>query len=161
MHRQDPLPGHGVVHVAEHGLLHLPGVFSAQNHHFAVLQAQVDAGLGGHAGSVPVGGEGAGVEDGHIRSAEVRQFLVVGPNQHVPHEKRVVGTGGDHPHLDPVLGVPAGESIGAIDPFAGIQVVEGPLAVDDEGSLTQRHIDAAPPDLRLGSRVADHSLVLG
>ena len=51
-------------------------------------------------------------------------------NQHGVHEKRVIWPRTNHPHLDPILRVPTGETIEAIKPLAGIEVIQRALAID-------------------------------
>ena len=77
--------------IGEDALLHLAGVFGAKDDHFLVFEAQVDAGLRGHARGQPVGGELAGVVDHEVGRAEVRQFRLRGPDQHGVHEQGMVG----------------------------------------------------------------------
>ena len=70
-------------------------------------------------------GNAPGVVDGEVRLAEVRQFLLRRPDEHRVHEQRVIGTRADDAHLDAILRVPAGEAVEAVEPLAGVEVVDG------------------------------------
>ena len=58
-------------------------------------------------------------------------------------------------------GVPAGEAVEAVEPLAGVEIVDGPFAVDGEAVRLERHVDGAPPDVCFGRGMADDPLVLG
>jgi hypothetical protein len=60
----------------------------------------------------------------------VLKILWIGADEHVAHEKSVVGTGADDADLDLVLWIPSCETLNNVDAVAGIQVVNGTLAVD-------------------------------
>ena len=70
MHREDVFLGHAVIHIGEHRLLHFAGVLRAQDHDFARLEVQVDAGLGGHAGGEAIGRKTAGVVQHQVGRAK-------------------------------------------------------------------------------------------
>ena len=57
-----PRFGREVIRDGEDALLHLAGVFGAEDDQFAVLEAEVDAGRRAHAGREAIGGKGAGVD---------------------------------------------------------------------------------------------------
>ena len=106
VHRQHAPLRHQVVHDREDALLHLAGVLGPQDHDLAVLDAQVDARLGGHAGRQAVGGELAGVVDHVVGLAEARQLLAGRPDHHDVHGRSWSGVGDQGPALgDPGLGV--------------------------------------------------------
>jgi len=161
MHRQDAPLGHNVVHDREHALLHLAGVLGPQNHQLTVLEADVDAGLGGHAGCQPIGGKFAGVVDHVVRLAKIGQLLPRRANEHGVHEQRVIRPRANHADLDAKAGVPAGEAVYAVQPRARVEPILGPLAIDLEAMVLQGQVDRPPPDVRLGLRTADHALVFG
>ena len=62
VHREHAALRAEVVHDREDALLHLAGVFGAEDDQLAVLEAEVDARLRAHAGREAVGGERAGVD---------------------------------------------------------------------------------------------------
>ena len=47
----------------------------------------------------------------------------------------MVSPGGDDSDLDPVLGIPTGETVEHVDVFSGVQVVDGSFSVNLEGVL--------------------------
>lgn len=59
------------------------------------------------------------------------QLLPRRANEHVTHEQRVVGSGADNAHIDPVTVIPACEAIDDIDPISGVEIVDGTFAVDE------------------------------
>ena len=144
VHRQQAALRREVVRDREDALLHLAGVLGAEDDQLAVLEAQVDARLGVHAGGEAVGGERAGVVDDEVGLAERRQLLARRADQHGVHEQRVIGPRADDAHLDAVLRVPAGEAVEAVQPLARVEVVEGALAVDREGVRVERDVDRCP-----------------
>ena len=70
-----PRFGREVIRHRENALLHLAGVFGAENDEFPVFEAEVNARLGINAGGEAIRWELAGIVDGEVRLAEVRQFL--------------------------------------------------------------------------------------
>ncbi len=161
VHREHAALRHQVVHDREDGLLHLARVLGAEDDNLAVLDAEVDARLGGHARGEPVGGEPARVVDDVIGRPEGGKLLPGGADEHVVHEQRVVGPLADDPDANSMVGVPAGEAVDAIEPVAGVEIILGPLPVDLEAPGLQRDIDWPPPDVALRGRPADDPLVLG
>ena len=75
MHREHAALRREVVRDREDALLHLAGVFGAEDDEFLVFEAEVDARRRAHAGREPVGGKGSRVEDDEIGLAEAREFL--------------------------------------------------------------------------------------
>ena len=116
VHREHAALRHQVVHDREDGLLHLAGVLGAEDDDLAVLDAEIDARLGGHARGEPVGGEPAGVVDDVIGRPEGGKLLPGGADEHDVHEQRVVGALADDPDANSMVGVPAGEAVDAIEP---------------------------------------------
>ena len=101
-----------------------------------------------------------GVVDDKVGLAKVLELLGAGSDQHVVlqddagistmsggigrggarwthHEQGVVGSRGDDSDLDPVLGVPSGESVKDVDVLSGVQVVDGSFTVDLESVLAE------------------------
>lgn len=107
----------------------LTSIFRAENDHLLLGKVDGDRGAGGHASGVAVGGEAAGVENGVVW-VEVLELLAGGADEHVAHEEGVVGSGANNADVDAVALVPAGEAIDDVDAGAGIEVVDGTLAVD-------------------------------
>ena len=75
--------------------------------------------------------------------------------------RALVRSGADHPYLDPVLWVPAREAVEAVHPVAGVEVVQGALAVDGKRLVVERDVHRPPPDVGLRVRMPDDALVLG
>ena len=159
VHRELPRHGHQIVHHGEDALFHLSGVLGSQDHHLPAFEAQVDTGLGGHFLGVEVGREVAGVVDHEVRFAELFQLLLRGPDHHVVHEQGVVGASADDPDLEAVTRIPTGVTVGDVQPLAGVEVVDGPLQVDQEVVLLERNVDGTPPDLVSRIRMNGDSLV--
>ena len=67
VHREHAALRREVVHHGEDALLHLAGVFGAEDDEFLVLEAEIDAGRRAHAGREAVGGKCAGVVDDEVR----------------------------------------------------------------------------------------------
>jgi len=61
---------------------------------------------------------------------EVLELLTRGADEHVAHEEGMVSTRADDADLDTVLLVPAGIAVDDVDAIAGVEVVDGALAVD-------------------------------
>ena len=99
--------------------------------------------------------------DDEIGRAEVCQLLLRRTDKHGVHEQRVIRPRTDHADLDAVLRVPAGETIEAIKPLAGVEIIERTLSVDLKRPLVERDVDRAPPDIAFRVRVLDDALVFG
>ena len=127
VHGQQAGFGHEEVHHCEHALFHFARVLGSQNHHFPALEAQVNAGRGSHLRSVAVGRKAAGIVDGKIRRLKLVQFGFGRADEHVVHEERVVCPGANHADFEPILGIPAGESIDYVQLLAGVEIVDGAL----------------------------------
>lgn len=104
---------------------------------------------------------GAGEKKGKTRLSKVQQLLLGGADEHVVHEQAVVGAAGDHADLDAVGGVPPGEAVEHVQLVLGVQVVDGALAVDQEGVFAQLDVDGAPPHVLAGALLLHDALVLG
>lgn len=58
------------------------------------------------------------------------QLLRFGPDEHVPHEQRMVGTSTDNTDFDSVAFIPTSKAIDDINSVPSVQVVDGTFAVD-------------------------------
>jgi hypothetical protein len=58
----------------------------------------------------------------------------------------VVGASADDPDLEAVTRIPTGVAVGDVQPLVGVEVVDGPLQVDQEVVLLERDVDGTPPD---------------
>jgi len=123
------LDGHLVEQDGEDTLLHLTGVLGAEDDHLLLGEVDGHRGGRGHALGEAVGRERAGVVD-DIVGVEVLQLLARGADEHVAHEQGMVGTGADDTDADAVSLVPAGVAVDHVDAAAGVEVVDGALAVD-------------------------------
>lgn len=123
------LHGHLVEEDGEDALLHLASILGAEDDHLPLGKVDGDRGRRGHALGVPVGGESTGIVD-DIVGMEVLELLLGRANQHVAHEKSMVGAGADDADAYPVALVPAGKAIDDIDAVAGVEVVDGTFAID-------------------------------
>ena len=154
-----PRLGHQVVHHREDALFHFAGVFGAQDDEFASLQADIDAGAGGHLVRVRIGGKLAGVVDHVVGLAEIGRFFRRGTDQHVVHEQRVVRPGADDADLDAIARVPAGETIDDVKLLASVQIIDGALAVDDEYLLVELDVHRPPPNAVATIGVIDDAFI--
>jgi hypothetical protein len=110
-------------------LLHLAGVLSSKNNHLLIGKVDGDGCSRGHTASIPVGRESAAIVD-HIVRMEVLQLLSRRADQHVAHEQSMVRAGAHDTDADPVALVPSCEAVDDVDALAGVEVVNGTLAVD-------------------------------
>lgn len=108
------LDGHLVEEDGEDTLLHLASVLGTEDDHLLVGEVNGDRSTGGHALGVSVGGECAGIVDGVVR-VEVLELLTRRADEHVAHEKGMVGAGADDTDADAVLGVPASVTVNDVD----------------------------------------------
>lgn len=53
------------------------------------------------------------------------------------HEEGVVGSGRNNSDLDPVFGIPTGETVKDIDIFSGVEVVDSSFSVNLESVLAR------------------------
>ena len=129
MHRQNASLRHRVVHVREHGFLHFPGIFSAENDDFAILQRQINAGPGGHAAGVAVGGESTRVVDHQVGIAEGLQSFVRGADQHVVHKQCVIRSRADHANLQSSVWIPTSVAVHHVEVAASVKVIDGTFTI--------------------------------
>ena len=52
------------------------------------------------------------------------------PNEHIPHEERMIGTSANDSDIDAILLVPSGKSIYHVDAISSIQVIDGTFSID-------------------------------
>lgn len=148
------LDGLEVVHDGEDTLLHLTGILGTEDNHLHSLEVDPNGGGGSHAGGESVGRELTSVVYDEIGLAEIFEFLRSWSNEHIVlgiklengyavlrqltyHEEGVVGSGSNDPDLDPVLGIPTGETVEDIDIFSGIEVVDSSFSVNLESVLAR------------------------
>jgi hypothetical protein len=83
-----------------------------------------------------------GRSDKHVvlwaQEDELRCIAVVLNGNVAYHEQSVVSPGGNDSDLDPVLGVPTGETVKHVNVFSGVQVVDSSFTVDLESVLAGR-----------------------
>ncbi len=161
VHAQHTLFGHQVIHHREDPLFHLTGVLRAEDHQFAMLETEVDAGLAGHLRGVGVRRETASVQDHHVGFVEFRQLFHGGPDQHVVHEQCVVSTFSDHPHPQLVFRIPTCEAIEHKQTRPRVEVIDRALAINGERPIGQSNVDIAPPDVFRRIGFVDDPFVLG
>ena len=152
VHGEHTSTGEHPVHDREHALLHLASVFRAQDHLLAALERQVDARAAGHLRRQRVRRKLTGVVDHVVGRAELVEFVQRGPDQHVVHEEGVVGAAAQHADLQPAGWIPAGVAVAHVDLVPRVEVVDGPLAVQQEGVVVDGMVDRSPPDIRLRCR---------
>ena len=66
----------------------------------------------------------------HVVGLEVLKLGRGRTDEHVAHEERMVSTSANNTDLDPVALIPAGETVDDVDTVAGVEVVDGTLAVN-------------------------------
>lgn len=96
----------GAHHDREDTLLHLSSVLSAKDNHLHTLEVNLDGGGGGHAGGETVGRELAGIVNDEVWFTEGLELGFGRSDEHVVHEKGVVGSCADDPNFDAELGIP-------------------------------------------------------
>jgi len=78
----------------------------------------------------------AGVEnhEGAWEGIDFKEFQLIwaGRNQHVLHEKGMIGAGGDNADGNSVLLVPSRETVNDIDSFLCVEIVHGTLSINFE-----------------------------
>ena len=154
VHREHSALRRQVVRDGEDALLHLAGVFGAEDDELLVLNAEIDARRRAHAGGELVGGKCARIDNDELRLAETCQFLLRGADEHGVHEERVIRPRADDADLDAILRIPAREAVEAIKPLPRVEIIEGALAVDCEGVCRRTGCSPAPTRCRSSSRDA-------
>lgn len=126
-------------------LLHLSCVLSTKDDHLLLGEVDSNRCGRGHTAGISVGGESTTVVDDVVR-VEVLQLLSRGADQHVAHEESVVRAGADNADAYSVALIPSCEAVDDIDALAGVEVVDGTLAVDapdlrcDVSTLADIHV---------------------
>ena len=123
------LDGHLVEEDGEDALLHLSGIFCAEDDHFLISKVNCDGRSRGHALGVSVGWERPGIVDGII-GVEMLEIFRVRADEHVAHEKGMIGSGADHPNLDPIFLVPSRKTIHYVDSISGVEIIDSTLAIN-------------------------------
>lgn len=113
------LDWHFVEEHSEDTLLHLTGIFSTEDDHLLLGEVDGDGGRRSHTSSISVGWEGTSIVDDIVRM-ETLEFFRTGANQHVAHEKSVIGTRRDNPHADSVALVPSCKAVDDVDSFPSV-----------------------------------------
>src|SRR5581483_1524929 len=72
----------------------------------------------------------------------------------------MIGTRADHAHLHAVFRIPARETIEAVKALARVQIIDGSLPVNGEGSRITGNVYGSPPDIVLGIGMLDYPFVL-
>ncbi len=159
VHREGPAPRHREVHRREHALLHLAGVVRAQDHHFAPVEVQLDAGARRDAGHPRIRRLVAGVEDQEVRIAELLELLGRRPDEQVVHEQGVVSPCADHADLDPVRRVPAREAVDDEGCRPGAEELQGVASAIQVPRAVDRDIDRSPPHVVNAGGTRDDPLI--
>jgi hypothetical protein len=81
------------------------------------------------------------------------KILWIWADEHVTHEKSVVGASADDADLDLVLLVPSCESVNDVDAIPGVQVVDGTLAVDSPNLLMHVSVCGADSEEHVMRRI--------
>ena len=164
-----------IVHDGENAFLHFSGVLGAKDDHLHALEVDLDGGGGTHTLGETVGRKLAGIVDDKVGLAKGLEFVLGRADEHVVHEEGMVGAGADNANFDPVSGIPASVAVEDVYEFAGVEIVDGTLAIDFEGvwrrlsgkrgnvrqlTLVHLNVDGAPPDGVLAGLLKDDALVL-
>ena len=160
VHREDALQRHQVVHHGEDRLLDLPRVRRVADDAEPLIEVQRDEGVRRRAVDLRDALERRAADHGEV--GHVAPVLLVGlqRNEHVPREEAVPGVLGDDPHRHPVVRVGADVAV-LHEQVAPLQ--EALQAREQLVELVgrERPVVLAPPDVRLGGRLAHDELVVG
>lgn len=110
-------------------LLHLTSILGSKNDHLFLCKVDGHRGTRGHTLGISVCWERTSVVDGVIW-VKVLKILAIRSDEHVAHEKSVVGTSTDNSNLDLVLLVPSCESVDDVDTVSCVQIIDGTFSVD-------------------------------
>lgn len=72
---------------------------------------------------------GTSIVDGVV-GLKVEKLLRLGPDEHVAHEKSMVGTCADNADVYPVALIPASETVDNVDAIPRVEVIDGTLSVN-------------------------------
>jgi hypothetical protein len=123
------LDGHLIEEDGEDTLLHLTSVLGAEDNHLPLGEVDRNGCWGGHALGVSVCWERTGIVNGVVR-LEMLKILWIWADEHVAHEKGVVGAGANDADLDLVRLVPSCEAVDDVDAISCVEVINSSLAVD-------------------------------
>lgn len=98
---------------------HLSGIFGTQDDHLLLGKVNGNGGTRGHTLSISIGRERSCIVNGIIW-VEVFEIFSIRSNEHIAHEKSVIGTSAYDSNLDSIFLVPSGETIDNIDTIPGI-----------------------------------------
>ena len=117
--------GHEVVHDGEDSFFHLTSILRAENDHFSLLEIKGDASIAVNIGNVLVSMELASVENVVIGSiGEIfLKFFFSRSDEHVAHEKSVIGAGADNSDTDSFFEVESGVSVDDVEPLSGVEII--------------------------------------
>ena len=157
------LLGHEVIHNGEDSLFHLAGILSSKNDHFSLLKIEGNTSIAVNIWDVLVCMELASVENVVISSiGEVLlEFFFSGFNEHVGHEKGMVGTSADDSNTDSLFEVIAGVTIDDVESLSGVEIVSGEVFEDSEGAGSHGDVDFSPGDFLFTNGVLDDSFGVG
>lgn len=113
----------------EDALLHLTGVFGAENYHLLLGEVESNGGTRCHALGELVGRERASIVDGVV-GLEALQLLTRRADEHVAHEESMIGAGADDPHANAISLVPTGISVNNVDTASCVEVVDSTFAIN-------------------------------
>lgn len=123
------LDWHLVEEHSEDTLLHFTSILGSEDDHLLLSKVDGDGSGTGHTLSPSVGWERTGIVD-DIVGVEVLELGPRWSDKHVAHEEGMVGTSANNTNIDAVARVPAGETVDDIDAVAGVEIVNGTLAVN-------------------------------
>merc|ERR1719159_1163419 len=136
---------HRVHHEGQDPFLHLARVLCSEDDHLSTAEVHSDARRARHSVSVPVAWELPRIVDHEIR-LEVNQLLLRRHHEHVLHEQGMVRAAANDPNPDAVLMIPTCEGVNDIELVLRVEVVDGALAVREEGLVTQLDVHLPPPN---------------
>ena len=123
------LDRHLVEENCEYTLLHLPGVLGTQNDHLLFGKVDGHGCSRRHTGRKSVRRERTSVVN-DIVGVKMLQLLPRGADEHVSHEQRMIGSGADDAHVDPITFIPTCKAIDDVDPISGVEIIDCTLSVD-------------------------------
>jgi len=128
-----------------------------------VFERHINGGGRGHVGGVAVGGEGTCIVNGEVWVAKYSKVFFCWSDQHVVHEKSVVGAGAYNTYLSGAYWVPASVAVKDVETFQSVEVDDSSFSVEDEGAFIHLIVGGTftPPDFLLGIILLDNTFVLG
>jgi hypothetical protein len=127
------------------------------------LEIESNASIASNIWNVFVGVELSSVENVVISSVgEVfLELFFSGFNEHVGHEKSVVGPCADDSDTDALFQVVASVTVDDVESLSGVEIVSGEVFEDGEGRGSHGDVDFAPSDFFLTDGIFDDSLCSG